>query len=429
MSKSVKHYLEYSKLLYDPIHGYIGITEQEQKIIDTPIFQRLRHIKQLGTSFLVYPGATHSRFAHSLGTMYIMNKVAHRLYQIGYIDNLDEIRRLRLAALLHDLGHYPFSHCLEKPIQKSSPNGEGSHEAMSVHFIHNTSIKENLDTFNPEEISSIISKKEIDKPIYSHILSSDLDVDRIDYLIRDAHQTGVSYGLIDVERLIRTLTIDSQDHLAIEHKGRQALENFLLARYHMYQVVYYHKTVVGFDLIVQRAYEKLMTNGQAYSYADIVEMNEDDLCDFNDHYVWSLFAEHKKDGGFIGEIITRLRERKRLKKIKEVTGISIAGKNENAYTKLSLLESDYQLQGVSKQSNVPSEWIFYSAPKPLSVLSKADDETAIRIMKEDNSIPIVEDSSSIISSLYKSNFLSSRVYTKEEYQDSLLKGIHTCLNV
>lgn len=235
-----------------------------------------------------------------------MGKVAQRLYELGKITSFDEIEKLRLAALLHDLGHYPFSHCLEKPIQKLSPKNEGSHEKLSVEFIHKTSIKDKLETFKPEEISSIISKENIQHPIYSLLLSSDLDADRIDYLLRDAHATGVSYGFIDVDRLIGTLTVDEEDgedHLAIEDKGRQALENFLLARYHMYQVVYYHKTVVGFDLMLQKVYEELIKKGEAYDYDAICNLSEDDLCDFNDNYVWSLFIKHKKDTSFVGELI------------------------------------------------------------------------------------------------------------------------------
>jgi HD superfamily phosphohydrolase len=358
-----------------------------------------------------------------------MNKVAERLYEQGHISDFDEIEKLRLAALLHDLGHYPFSHCLERPIQNGSPKKEGSHEKLSVDFINKTSIRDKFLNFKPVEISSIISKENYGTPLYSLLLSSDLDVDRMDYLIRDAHSTGVSYGFIDIDRLIGTLTVDDEKFLAIEDKGRQALEDFLLARYHMYQVVYYHKTVVGFELMLQRVYQELMCEGKAYDYDAICKLSESDLCDFNDNYVWSLFAQNKGDTTYIGELIKMLRERKRLKKIKDIEGISISGNEGAEYTRMKLIELPLQLEGLSKQAAVPPEWIFYSAPKPLLILSNPDDETAIRVLKEGSSVPIANDPASIIHSLYNSRFLYSRVYTKDDCEDKLLNGIKAWLGV
>ncbi len=423
-------FLVYKKIVCDPIYGSVGITEKELEVIETPAFQRLRHIKQLGTSFFVYPGATHSRFAHSIGAMHIMGKFAQRLFEQRYITDYDEIEKLRLAALLHDLGHYPFSHCLENPIQDNSPKKEGSHEKLSVDFILKTSINDKIgENYDPKEIAAIISKKNYEKPIYSVLLSSDFDVDRTDYLIRDAHATGVSYGFIDIDRLIGTLTIDDENHLSIEDKGRQALENFLLARYHMYQVVYYHKTVIGFDLILQRVYTELMKQGKAYNYDAVCKLSENDLCDFNDNYVWMVLLQNKGDSTFVGELINMFRERKRLKKIKDIEEISISGSRRPEYTTMKLIELEPQLEGLSKQADVPREWIFYSLPKPLLILSNPEDETAIRVIKEGKSVPIANDPASIIHSLYNNCFLYSRIYTKEDCQEKLLRGIKTWLGV
>lgn len=415
--------------MYDPIYGYIGLTAQEVKIVDTMAFQRLHNIKQLGAAFFVYPGATHSRFSHSLGTMFLMDRVAQKLRELGIINDIDEIRRLRLAALLHDVGHFPFSHCLELPIKEHSNKKEGGHEKLSVQIIHKTSIKDELDTYTPNDISSIITKEYVKRPIYSLLISSDMDVDRMDYLMRDAHETGVSYGFIDVDRLIRTLIV-TEGHLAIEDKGRQALENFLLARYHMYQVIYYHKTVVGFELMLQRIYEKLMEKNVAYDFDQICKLKEEELYDFNDSYVWHMLKEHKKDRKPLRELISRFRKRQRLKKVKEIQGISISGTQKPSYSKMSMVEVPLQLKGLSTESKVPIDWIFYKTPKPLLILSKADDETAIWIVKEDGtSMPIAQDTDSIISNLYNSCFLSARVYTKEEYEDQLVKGIRVCFEI
>ena len=247
--------------------------------------------------------------------------------------------------------------------------------------------------------------------------------------MRDAHETGVSYGLIDIERLIHTLTIDKNNYLAVEDGGRQALENFLMARYHMYQAVYYHKTVVSFELMLQRIYEKLIEKG-AYNYEQICKLSEEDFYDFNDGYVWNLLRENRKSPEHIGELITRFRKRMRLKKIIQIQGISVSGREKSEYSKLSLIENPYQMKNLSGLSGVPEDWIFYSAPKPLAILSKAEDETAIHVIKEDGeSIPIAKDQDSIIYNFYDSCFLSSRVYTKDEFEPSLLKGIKDCFDV
>jgi len=352
-----------------------------------------------------------------------MSKIAQRLAQLEIIEDVDDIKKLRLAALLHDVGHLPFSHVLEHPMKTS-------HEQLSTHLLKNSCIKDCFDTFTPDEISSIITKEYVEKPVYSLLVSSDLDVDRIDYLMRDAHETGVSYGSIDVERLIRTVVLDKDEHLAVEHKGRHALENFLLARYHMYQTVYYHKTVVCFELMLQRIYGKLMENKEAYNYEQICKLSDEEFYDFNDSYIQWLLRKNQKDPDALGSLISRFRRRKRLKKIREVQGISVSGREKPEYSKLSLIEVPYQLKGLSENSGVPEDWIFYSKPRPLAILSKADDETAIRIINEDGtSIPIAKDPTSIISVFYDMCFLSSRIYTKDEFEKDLLEGIKKCFDV
>ena len=266
------------------------------------------------------------------------------------------------------------------------------------------------------------------KPFYSLIISSDLDVDRIDYLMRDAHATGVSYGSIDVERLVRTITSDKDEsHIAVEEKGRQALENFLMARYHMYQTVYYHKTVVCFDLILQRIYEELIRRGKAYSYEDICKLSDEEFFNFNDSYVWSLLQKNQKENTFLEELISRFRKRQRLKTIKEIHGMAVSGRQEPDYSRLSLIEKSNNLKLLSEQSSVPKEWIFYSLPKPLEILSNADEEGAVHVLDQNGtSVPIAKDPHSVVSMLYNSCSLSARVYTKDEYEAQLLKGIQEC---
>lgn len=210
----------------DSIHGDLHLTDFELKIIDTVEMQRLRRIKQLGFTNLVYPGANHTRFEHSIGTLFLANKIATRL-------NLDNeiIELLRICGLLHDIGHSPFSHVSERALKHD-------HETVTKNIIKDSSITDILnEKFDPKLVTSIIDGK----TKYGKIISGDLDVDRMDYLARDSYYTGVAYGVIDTERLLYSLTY-CDNALVLSSKGVQAAESTLLARYFMYPTVYQHHT-------------------------------------------------------------------------------------------------------------------------------------------------------------------------------------------
>lgn len=211
----------------DSIHGDLHLTDFELKLVDTVEMQRLRRIKQLGFTSLVYPGANHTRFEHSIGTLYLADKLGKRL-------DLEEdvIELLRVCGLLHDIGHAPFSHVSERAL-------EHKHETVTKEIIKNSAITDILtEKFNANYITKIIDGQ----TKYGKIISGDLDVDRMDYLIRDSYYTGVAYGVIDTERLLYSLKYDDNDNLIITHKGVQAAESTLLARYFMYPTVYQHHT-------------------------------------------------------------------------------------------------------------------------------------------------------------------------------------------
>ncbi len=251
--------LKYVTRIYDELHGYIGLTELESRIIDTPVFQRLRRIKQLSAAWLVYPGAVHTRFSHSIGVMYIMGIIAEKLAREGYIPG-DDIQLLRLAALLHDIGHYPYSHTLEAYYLKMDGP---SHEQLAKYIIlKDPDLSDIISSSNidPWEIISIIEGRH-KEPVYNMLLGSDLDADRADYLPRDALHTGVTYGVIDLHRIIDTLTVSDDGSLAVSYKGLHAVENFYVARFHMYKSVYYHKTIIGYEsllrLIIEAVAEEL----------------------------------------------------------------------------------------------------------------------------------------------------------------------------
>ena len=216
---------EKKKFIRDSVYGDINLNKFEVSIMDMPQFQRLRRIKQLGLISLIYPGANHTRFEHSIGTMNLGSKLAEELEL-----EKDEIELIRTSALLHDIGHGPFSHVSEGVL--SVP-----HEKLTEYVIKNTSMKDLLEEkFDVNEIVDIINGRGHLGPI----VSGELDVDRMDYLLRDSHNTGVAYGVIDYERIISNLKLENG--LILDIKGVQAAEGALVSRYFMYPSVYQHHT-------------------------------------------------------------------------------------------------------------------------------------------------------------------------------------------
>jgi HD superfamily phosphohydrolase len=252
-------YLVKTFRIYDELYGYIKLTLAEKMIVDTAAFQRLRRVKQLSLASLVYPGAEHTRFSHSIGVAHVASTIARRLRSIGYISD-DEELILRFAALLHDIGHPPLSHALEYAYHvRYGSRARKLHEEVTVAMIReNPEIREALSMagVDADEVASVVEGTHRNRLLTS-LLSSDLDADRLDYLPRDALHTGVAYGLIDRERLVDTLTVDSSGRLALLQKGVEALENFYIARLHMYRAVYHHKTVTAYTLLLSRLFEVL----------------------------------------------------------------------------------------------------------------------------------------------------------------------------
>ncbi len=214
----------------DPVHGSMHFTELERKIIDTPQMQRLRNIRQLAMAHLIYPGAHHTRFEHSLGTCHLADRMANA---IGL--GKKERRRVRLAALLHDIGHISFSHEAEEVTKAKF----GTHEDLGH------------DRITKGEIAGIIEKEDDPKKVadwasgesYGALIAGDMGADRMDYLMRDAHYTGVAYGVIDVDRIVSTIEWVRGEGLAVRQSGLEAVESLLLARFEMFSTVYMHHAV------------------------------------------------------------------------------------------------------------------------------------------------------------------------------------------
>jgi HD superfamily phosphohydrolase len=268
----------------DPIHGALEIDERERAVLDAPFVQRLRGVRQLGFSEMAFPGATHSRYAHALGACHVLGRLFDSIFsELPEVADRERERlraAARVAVLLHDAGHPPFSHSSEAVLPtrrelglpawaRAGPEEErATHEDYTLAILLDSSLTEVLRGeygplgLSPESIASLVAGRQAPEgpafevkgidywPLLRQLLSSELDADRMDYLLRDSYYTGVSYGRYDLDWLasqLRARVEDGVAELAIRHRGIFAFEDFLLSRYHMFISVYYHHTPVCFD--------------------------------------------------------------------------------------------------------------------------------------------------------------------------------------
>ena len=242
ISKFIKVETNKKKIVNDPIYGFVAIPDELHfDIIEHPLFQRLRRIKQVSLTNLVYPGANHTRFAHSLGAMHLMRRAIQLLRSKGYDISDQELEAASLAILLHDSGHGPFSHTLENSIVKGV-----THEDLSLMMME----KFNQLHDGKLDLAIKIFKNTYEKGFLSKLISSQLDVDRIDYLKRDSFFTGVAEGNVNAERLLDMMEV-VDNNLAIEAKGIYSVESFLVSRRIMYWQVYMHKTVLSAEYMLR----------------------------------------------------------------------------------------------------------------------------------------------------------------------------------
>lgn len=320
------------KYINDPVYGGIPVTQLELELISLPVFQRLRGLRQLARVNYVFPGAEHSRFVHSLGVLYIMGLMTDHLLKRSEITESDAIK-LRVAALLHDIGHYPLSHLGESvygylkdnssaiqiidgisdedsttPLYElSSSHSKSAHHEQLGKFIviNHTGIVKILTEYklNPQEISEIFTGEiGARNMLYTQLLHSSLDADRLDYLLRDSYQTGVKYGLVDLQYLIRLLMVkedssltENKKVLVCNKKGQHVVEHFLMSRYFNYSQVIFHKTNVAFEGLIKTMYIKLLKE-KKFIYNSLEEIqtnvNSDSFLSFNDASLEVAFKDH-----------------------------------------------------------------------------------------------------------------------------------------
>jgi len=249
------------EVVRDPLWNNIRLDREALAVVDTPAVQRLRYVRQLGHAFLVYPGATHTRFEHALGAYHLARRALTQLEEGGGAPPFDgaAAQRVRLAALLHDIGHYPFSHALEEA-------GFTTHEDLAARHLAEPELAQALARAGvPADALLDLIRGRSHEPL-AGLVSGSLDVDKLDYLSRDAWMCGVPYGVIDVDRLLASLTLAAgpggRPTVAVHEKGVAALESLLFAKYQMYRNVYWHHAVRSATVMFRRLVRRAVADGR-----------------------------------------------------------------------------------------------------------------------------------------------------------------------
>ena len=264
-----------SEVIRDPLWDNIRLDRAALLALDTPAVQRLRYVRQVGHSFLVYPGATHTRFEHALGAYHLTRRALAALDELGELQPVtsEECLAVRMAALLHDVGHYPFSHALEEA-------GFPSHEALGVAMLRQGELGEILVRIGGRDFPGIVGDliTGVSSSPLQGLISGSIDLDKVDYLSRDARMCGVPYGTVDVDRLLSSLTLveiePGRYEVGVQEKGVSALESLLFAKYQMYRNVYWHHAVRSATCMFKRAVRGAVRRGSVT--ADVIAQSTDD---------------------------------------------------------------------------------------------------------------------------------------------------------
>ena len=355
--------------IIDPIHDFVRVYDNELKIIDTPIFQRLRRIRQLSGAHLIYPGAQHTRFEHSLGVMHIASMAGQALAEKGIVSS-DDIQNLRLAGLLHDIGHGPFSHLFEEIFEEKR---KISHEDLGRDIILKT------------EIGDIISKNGFDKKLITklafgdsklqfmnEIISGVLSADIMDYLLRDGYFTGAEHAKIDHHRLTHSLDV-YKNKLALDKSSLVNFETMMISRYQMFKAVYFHKTVRAGEVMLLEAMD--LAEGEL----GLSSMNLDEYLQLSDDVILAKLLnlpEHNSKLKASKKIATDYLNRNLFKSVFETT---LTGK---AITKKRMQELREE---VSKKSKIDINEIFVDSSNTPSIpLSPSKKESKSIILLEND---------------------------------------------
>lgn len=413
----------------DPIHGFIEVSEFEKKIINSFAFQRLRHIKQLAFTYMVYHGAEHTRFGHSLGVMHLVSQafqsaINNALSNSEIKEKTSKIftykkrawyeQILRLMALTHDLGHAPFSHAAESVFPSNM-----SHEDYTEKIIKETEIGDYITEIGEEFVKDYGEDYNITPELICDIymgrdpgpnseftflktfLDSELDCDKMDYLLRDSTYCGVNYGKFDVERLISSLTIYFQGEtpkLAIKHGGVHAFEEFVLARYFMFVQVYFHRTRRFFDIQYSRALPKILPNGK-------FPENTNEYLEWDDDKMMLLLKQHLNDVEECKSLINRLVYK---------TIYATKPHPESGDQRLFNVIKKTLSESIGRE-NIIVDTAAEKMPHKIPLRTNIDDEKAIVIVNENEPISTISDESLIIKTLTEKINIE-RIYVNQNKQ-------------
>ena len=378
------------KIFNDPIYGFITIPNALiYDLVQHPYFQRLRRISQMGLSYLVYPGANHTRFHHALGCMHLMQKAVDVLRFKGVSISPEEENALYIAILLHDIGHGPFSHAMEKSIVE-----DVHHEEISLLFMNQLNVE-----FNGQLSLAIqVFKGEYNRKFMLQLISSQLDMDRMDYLKRDSFYTGVNEGNVNSERLIQMLNVQD-DVLVMEEKGIYSIEKFLMARRLMYWQAYLHKTSVVAELtltkILKRAKE-LATKGEVlfgspfllFFLNNKIELNQidktilDKFSNLDDYDVLGAIKQWQYHDDFVLSSLSNMIINRNLLKIEL---------SEDKIDKIKWLDLKEKYAKQYNLSDKDVEYFVFKGKIKNEAYSKSSEP--IRILKKDKTIETVVEAS------------------------------------
>ena len=420
------------KIIHDTIHGSMKFEGATLRILDAPDMQRLNGIKQLGLGYLVFPGANHTRLEHSLGVGHVAGLMGKALNLPG-----EEILTLKVAGMLHDLGHSPFSHTLEYLLHEKT--GLDHMEITTGIIRGKIDILEGLEIEDRERIHEVLSNYGIDidlvcrmilgetsrrtdimnfegkqayfgedKNYMVNIISGSLDADQIDYLLRDAHYTGVAHGMIDVHRILNTLRIKNGE-LMIDKKGVPALEGMLVARALMYTSVYFHKTNRIGELMLSRAVEEIEMD----NWLDIYKLNDSELI--------SLLL---REDDYPREIALRLKYRKLFKKALVLRSDELKKGDEEKLKKMRNLKNRRKYEEeIAESAGIDPRYVLIDIPENIAQLSEPRlNKTNAKIIDGNEVYPLSKYSPIARAlQLRKVQDWVLMVVTKKEYVDKVRK--------
>ncbi|MCS7124035.1 MAG: HD domain-containing protein [Candidatus Bathyarchaeota archaeon] len=309
----------------DPVYGYIYITEREKEVIDSYPVQRLRRLRQLAGAEYVYPGANHTRFEHSVGVMYLAGKVVENSH-ISQIVSEEDVEAVRIAGLLHDVGHGPFSHVFEHLLTKKLNK---THEDITMWLIRNSELKDVIGRLGhrPEYIAELAAGSLPGNPkaFLNQIVRGSIDVDKLDFVVRDTYHTGAEYGFVDIFRLIHSLDV-LDGNLAVDIGALSTLESFIIARIESFKSIYFHRVGRAAQIMLATALEK----ADAELGLSAFKTPEEYLA-MDDYTVWTMLKNCRESSPIIRDL-----ERRRLLKcayeqtfyVKDKTVSSIFGAEE-----------------------------------------------------------------------------------------------------